>query len=102
MSATTSTTSTTRRGLGAGLPDFPWDTLAGARATANAYPGGVVDLSIGTPVDPTPEVAQRALTEAADSPGYPLTSGTPRSGRRSPTTWTVAGAPPCCPRRRCR
>jgi succinyldiaminopimelate transaminase len=66
-----------RRGLGAGLPDFPWDTLATARATANAYPGGVVDLSIGTPVDPTPEVAQRALADGADSPGYPLTSGTP-------------------------
>lgn len=68
---------TARRGLGAGLPDFPWDTLATARATANAYPGGVVDLSIGTPVDPTPEVAQRALSDGADSPGYPLTSGTP-------------------------
>ena len=66
-----------RRGLGAGLPDFPWDTLATARAAANAYPGGVVDLSIGTPVDPTPEVAQRALADGADSPGYPLTSGTP-------------------------
>jgi succinyldiaminopimelate transaminase len=55
-----------RRGLGAGLPDFPWDTLATARATATAYAGGVVDLSIGTPVDPTPEVAQRALAAAAD------------------------------------
>ena len=65
-----------RRGLGAGLPDFPWDTLASARATATAYPGGVVDLSIGTPVDPTPEVARRALAAASDSPGYPLTSGT--------------------------
>lgn len=73
----TVSTSPVRRGLGAGLPDFPWDTLATARATAEAYPGGVVDLSIGTPVDPTPEVAQRALAAAADSPGYPLTSGTP-------------------------
>ena len=72
-----SVTASARRGLGAGLPDFPWDTLATARATANAYPGGVVDLSIGTPVDPTPEVAQRALAAGSDSPGYPLTSGTP-------------------------
>ncbi len=66
-----------RRGFGAGLPDFPWDTLASAKATASAYPGGIVDLSIGTPVDPTPDVAQRALAAGADSPGYPLTSGTP-------------------------
>jgi len=67
-----------RRGLGAGLPDFPWDTLATAKAVASAYPGGIVDLSIGTPVDPTPEVARRALAAGSDSPGYPLTSGTPQ------------------------
>jgi succinyldiaminopimelate transaminase len=36
----------------------------------------VVDLSVGTPVDPVPEVVQWALAEAADSPGYPLTYGT--------------------------
>jgi succinyldiaminopimelate transaminase len=34
-----------------------------------------VDLSVGTPVDPTPEVVQEALRAAADSPGYPLTVG---------------------------
>ena len=43
---------------------------------ASAHPDGIVDLSIGTPVDPTPQVAQRALADAADSPGYPLTIGT--------------------------
>jgi succinyldiaminopimelate transaminase len=58
------------------LPDFPWDTIAAARATAEAHPGGIVDLSIGTPVDPTPELAMRALSRAADSPGYPFTAGT--------------------------
>jgi succinyldiaminopimelate transaminase len=36
-----------------------------------------VDLSVGTPVDPTPDVVQRALAAAADSPGYPLTVGRP-------------------------
>jgi succinyldiaminopimelate transaminase len=34
-----------------------------------------VDLSIGTPVDPTPEVVQAALRSAANSPGYPTTIG---------------------------
>ena len=66
------------RDLAADLPDFPWDTLAAAKATATAHPDGIVDLSVGTPVDPTPEVGRRALERAADSPGYPLTAGTPR------------------------
>ncbi|ROO82897.1 succinyldiaminopimelate aminotransferase [Actinocorallia herbida] len=59
------------------LPDFPWDRLEPYKNTASAHPGGIVDLSVGTPVDPTPEVARRALIEAADSPGYPQTWGTP-------------------------
>ena len=42
---------------------------------ARAHPDGIVDLSIGTPVDPTPAVVQDALRAAADSPGYPLTIG---------------------------
>jgi succinyldiaminopimelate transaminase len=37
----------------------------------------VVDLSVGTPVDPTPEVVQQALRSATDAPGYPTTWGTP-------------------------
>ena len=57
------------------LPDFPWDKLTEAAARARSHPDGIVDLSIGTPVDPTPELVQRALAEAADSPGYPLTIG---------------------------
>ena len=46
-------------------------------ATARARPGGLVDLSIGTPVDPTPDLVQKALADAADSPGYPPTVGLP-------------------------
>lgn len=61
----------------ADLPDFPWDALAPAKARASAHPGGIVDLSVGTPVDPTPELVQRALRDASDAPGYPLTAGTP-------------------------
>jgi len=36
-----------------------------------------VDLSVGTPVDPVPAQIRRALAEASDAPGYPLTAGTP-------------------------
>jgi succinyldiaminopimelate transaminase len=59
------------------LPDFPWDSLAPAKERASSVPGGIVDLSVGTPVDPTPLVVQEALRSAADAPGYPQTWGTP-------------------------
>lgn len=65
-----------RRRVADRLPDFPWDTIAGAKATAAAHPGGICDLSVGTPVDPAPEAARRALLEAADAHGYPTTVGT--------------------------
>lgn len=58
------------------LPDFPWDSLSAAKAVAAAHPGGIVDLSVGTPVDPTPELVRAALRAAADAPGYPTTHGT--------------------------
>lgn len=61
----------------AGLPDFPWDLLEPAKARAAAHPDGLVDLSIGTPVDPVPDVIRAALAAASDSPGYPLTAGSP-------------------------
>ncbi|MGH3391394.1 MAG: succinyldiaminopimelate transaminase [Actinomadura sp.] len=60
------------------LPDFPWDRLEPYKEIAARHPGGIVDLSVGTPVDPTPEAVRRALTEAADAPGYPTTHGTAR------------------------
>jgi succinyldiaminopimelate transaminase len=62
----------------AALPDFPWDSLAEDKALAAAHPGGIVDLSVGTPVDPVPAVVRAALAgPAADEPGYPTTHGTP-------------------------
>jgi len=61
----------------AALPEFPWDTLAPFARRARAHPGGIVDLSVGTPVDPTPAVVRDALVAAADWPGYPTTHGTP-------------------------
>lgn len=57
------------------LPDFPWNALAAYRDRAAAHSDGIVDLSVGTPVDPVPQVAQQALSAAADSPGYPTTIG---------------------------
>ncbi|MEU8236893.1 succinyldiaminopimelate transaminase [Actinoplanes missouriensis] len=64
--------------LSSALPDFPWDLLEPAKAIAAAHPDGIVDLSVGTPVDPVPPVVRRALADTSDTPGYPLTAGTPR------------------------
>ncbi|GAB2725014.1 succinyldiaminopimelate transaminase [Nocardia thraciensis] len=60
------------------LPDFPWDTIASAKARAAAHPGGIVDLSVGTPVDPVDPLIRAALASVAEVPGYPTTHGTPQ------------------------
>nr|WP_202420116.1 succinyldiaminopimelate transaminase [Actinomadura rayongensis] len=80
------------------MPDFPWDRLLPYRERAAAHPSGVVDLSVGTPVDPTPEPVRAALAAAADAPGYPQTYGTPRL-REAVAAWLrgthgVSGADP--------
>jgi succinyldiaminopimelate transaminase len=59
------------------LPDFPWDALAPYADKARTHPNGAIDLSVGTPVDATPDFIQSALSESANSPSYPLTAGTP-------------------------
>ncbi|WP_300010233.1 succinyldiaminopimelate transaminase [Pseudonocardia sp.] len=58
------------------LPDFPWDSLAEDAALARAHPDGIIDLSVGTPVDPVAPVVRAALAgPAADESGYPTTHG---------------------------
>ncbi|WP_461171936.1 succinyldiaminopimelate transaminase [Arthrobacter sp. Z1-9] len=63
--------------FGLDLPDYPWEAMAPYLAKASAHPDGAVNLSIGTPVDPTPALIQEALKAAADAPGYPTVHGTP-------------------------
>ncbi|OBF57000.1 succinyldiaminopimelate transaminase [Mycobacterium sp. 852002-53434_SCH5985345] len=64
--------------MSASLPEFPWDTLADAKALAGSHPDGIVDLSVGTPVDPVAPIIQEALAAAGSASGYPATAGTPR------------------------
>ena len=59
------------------MPVFPWDTLADVTALARSHPDGIVDLSVGTPVDPVAPLIRAALAEASAAPGYPATAGTP-------------------------
>jgi len=67
----------TRRLVSASLPVFPWDTLADVTALARSHPDGIVDLSVGTPVDPVAPLIRNALSAASASAGYPTTAGTP-------------------------
>lgn len=73
-------------GVSATLPDFPWDKLTEYGVRARSHPDGIVDLSVGTPVDPTPPVVQDALAAAADAPGYPVTVGLPET-RQAALDW---------------
>ncbi|MGH9026328.1 MAG: succinyldiaminopimelate transaminase [Acidimicrobiia bacterium] len=59
-------------------PPYPHDRLAELKARAELAPGGLVDVSVGTPVDPLPDVAAAAMAEATSrATGYPPTIGTP-------------------------
>lgn len=57
------------------LPDFPWDSLAPYAERAREHADGIIDLSVGSPVDPTPAVIRDALSGATDAHSYPQTMG---------------------------
>ena len=78
------------------LPVFPWDRLEPVQGRGARPPGRLVDLSVGTPVDPVPAVVRQALDAAADSPGYPRPYGTGRAARGDRR---LAGAAARCGRR---
>jgi succinyldiaminopimelate transaminase len=61
----------------ADLADYPWDAVAPYAERARRHPAGIVDLSIGSPVDPTPTIVAEALAAATDAHAYPQTMGTP-------------------------
>ncbi|WP_430592551.1 succinyldiaminopimelate transaminase [Humidisolicoccus flavus] len=59
------------------FPDFPWDSLTAFKQRAAAHPDGLIDLSVGSPVDPTPGIIQDALQASSNAPFYPTCWGTP-------------------------
>lgn len=68
------------------LPDFPWDQLNRARAVAERHRAGLVDLSIGTPVDRVPGPVRTALADRSNAPGYPTVHG-PADLRSAYSMW---------------
>ncbi|MFM1955052.1 MAG: hypothetical protein RL118_1243 [Actinomycetota bacterium] len=59
------------------LPEYPWEQLKPYSAKAALHANGAVDLSVGSPIDPTPSIIQDALNAASNAPGYPSTGGSP-------------------------
>jgi succinyldiaminopimelate transaminase len=67
-------------------PPYPYHRLDGLKATADAFEGGVVDCSVGTPCDPPPDAVLRALASSGTERGYPESAGsTPY--RRAAADW---------------
>lgn len=56
-------------------PPYPYDRLDRLAPLAAALPGGVVDLSIGTPCDPPPQAVIDALGHSNAERGYPASIG---------------------------
>jgi len=67
-------------------PPYPYDRLDDLKPVADAHPGGLVDLSVGTPTDPPPEVVVDALATSAAERGYPPSIGT-LAFRRAAAGW---------------
>ena len=69
-----------------GLPDYPWKSLKPYSEKAAKHKDGAIDLSVGSPIDPTPDSVQQALKKFSNAPGYPSTAGT-KEFRESVVEW---------------
>ena len=84
---------------------YDWSRIASYKRTAKAAFGGMIDLSVGSPVDPVPDSVRKALAISSNDPnayGYPVTAGT--ADLRDAIHGAVRGRPQCrfaCDRRRC-
>lgn len=72
--------------MGFVVPPYPHDRLGPAKAKASAVPGGIVDLSIGTPCDPPPPAVVEALATSDAERGYPTSLGSVRY-RQAAADW---------------
>jgi succinyldiaminopimelate transaminase len=67
-------------------PPYPYDRLDRLVPLADRFDGGVVDLSIGTPMDPPPAAVVEAFSTSDSERGYPQSIGSPEL-RRAATRW---------------
>lgn len=72
-------------------PVYPYERLNPLRAEAARLPGGLVDLSVGTPCDPPSPAVMAALAagdEGGATRGYPSSAGSLRA-RQAIVDWTA-------------
>ena len=67
-------------------PPYPYDRLNPLKAAAESVPGGMVDLSIGTPCDAPPAAVLAALADGRPARTYPPSIGT-TAYRESAAGW---------------
>jgi succinyldiaminopimelate transaminase len=67
-------------------PAYPYARLDELRERADAHEGGVIDCSIGTPVDPPAPFVLEALARGEGARGYPPSAGSPAL-REAATGW---------------
>ena len=67
-------------------PPYPYDRLDELKPLADRHEGGLIDLSIGTPVDPPTPAVLAALAGSDSERGYPPSIGTPEL-RETATRW---------------
>src|SRR3546814_15179277 len=72
-------------------PPYPYDRLDELKPVASALPGGIIDLSIGTPFDPPPPAVVTALGTSGAERGYPPAGGTPAHREAAPASRTRGG-----------
>jgi succinyldiaminopimelate transaminase len=66
---------TSERAGGFVPPPYPYDRLSRFVPIADNHPGGLVDLSVGTPMDPPPPSVVAALASSGAERGYPPSIG---------------------------
>ncbi|WEV65489.1 aminotransferase class I/II-fold pyridoxal phosphate-dependent enzyme [Bifidobacterium sp. ESL0764] len=68
---------------------YDWNRVTPYKKIAAQAGGGMIDFSVGSPVDPVPASVQQALADGADAPnahGYPTVAGT-ETLRKSVSEW---------------
>lgn len=56
-------------------PPYPYDRLNELKPLGESFAGGLVDLSIGTPMDPPPAIVVEAMATSGSERGYPPSIG---------------------------
>jgi len=56
-------------------PPLVWETLGDIQTAAAAFPGGAIDLTIGTPIDDPPAFVAEVLARSTSARGYPPSIG---------------------------